>query len=128
MSDPRFHFGRRFVRLRSEESSEEPQKIGFANKVGWAGYANEGALFVKHFTYEEGATYPDYGCNNEFFTAGLFMEVESLSPLRQLEPGDSLEHVERWQLLGGVNVSGDEDSLEEVARLATGKLRMKDEG
>jgi hypothetical protein len=121
MSDPRLHFGRRFVRLRSDESSEEPQKIGLANKVGWAGYVNEGTLFVKHFTYEEGAVYPDHGCNNEFFTAGLFMEVESLSPLRQLEPGDTLEHVERWHLFEGVNISDDEDSLEGVARLATQK-------
>jgi hypothetical protein len=118
MSDPRLSFGRRFVRLRSEEALDEPQKIGLANKVGWAGYVLDGTLFVKHFTYEEGATYPDYGCNNEFFTAGLFMEVESLSPLRQLEPGDSLEHVERWHLFGGVNVSDDEASLEEVAQLA----------
>jgi hypothetical protein len=88
------------------------------NKRGWAGYVNGGALFVKQFAYEDGATYPDYGCNNEFFTAGLFIEVESLSPLKLLEPGDSIEHVERWRLFDGVNISNDEDSLEEVARLA----------
>jgi hypothetical protein len=119
MSDARFSFGRRFVRLRSDESNEEPQKIGLANKVGWAGYVTGGTLFIKHFAYVDGATYPDYGCNNEFFTAGLFIEVESLSPLKQLEPGESIEHVERWHLFDGVNVSDDEASLEEVARLAT---------
>jgi hypothetical protein len=119
MSDARFGFGRRFVRLRSDESNDEPQKIGLANKRGWAGYVNGGTLFVKRFAYEEGASYPDYGCNNEFFTAGLFIEVESLSPLRQLDPGESIEHVERWRLFDNVNVGDDEDSLEEVARLAT---------
>ena len=119
MSDTRFSFGRRFVRLRSDESNAEPQKIGLANKQGWAGYILDSTLFVKHFAYEEGATYPDYGCNNEFFTAGLFIEVESLSPLKQLEPGDTIEHVERWLLFEGVSVGDDEASLEEVARLAT---------
>jgi hypothetical protein len=119
MSDPRLSFGRRFVRLRSDESNNEPQKIGLANKQGWAGYILDGTLFVKHFPYEEGAAYPDYGCNNEFFTAGLFIEVESLSPLKALEPDDTIEHVERWYLFDGVNVDDDEDSLEEVARLAT---------
>jgi hypothetical protein len=117
MSDARLSFGRRFVRLRSDASSDEPQKIGLMNKRGWAGYVLDGTLFVKNFPYEEGAVYPDYGCNNEFFTAGLFIEVESLSPLKLLEPGDSIEHVERWRLFEGVG--DDEDSLEEVARLAT---------
>jgi hypothetical protein len=119
MSDARFSFGRRFVRLRSDEANDEPQKIGLANKQGWAGYVNGGTLFVKRFAYEEGASYPDYGSNNEFFTAGLFIEVESLSPLKALEPGESIEHVERWRLFDNVNVNDDEDSLEEVARLAT---------
>lgn len=119
MSDARFTFGRRFIRLRSDESNDEPQKLGLANKQGWAGYILDSTLFVKHFPYEDSATYPDYGCNNEFFTAGLFLEVESLSPLKQLEPGDTLEHVERWQLFDGINVGDDEDSLEEVARRAT---------
>lgn len=117
MADARFSFGRRFVRLKSDPSNEEPQKIGLANKRGWSGYVVGGTLFVKSFTYEEGAAYPDYGCNNEFFTAGSFMEVESLSPLKRLEPGESVEHVERWRLFEGVNVSDDEGSLEEVARL-----------
>ena len=117
MSDARLSFGRRFVRLRSDASNDEPQKIGFANKQGWAAYSLPDALFVKRFAYEEGATYPDYGCNNEFFTAGSFMEVESLSPLRQLEPGETIEHVERWHLFESVG-GGGEDSLEEVARRA----------
>jgi hypothetical protein len=119
MSDARLRFGRRFVRLRSDPSNTEPEKIGLANKRGWAGYVVDGTLFVKRFDYEEGAAYPDYGCNNEFFTAGSFIEVESLSPLRRLEPGESIEHVERWRLFEGVRLGDDEDSLEEVARLAT---------
>jgi hypothetical protein len=118
MSDARLRFGRRFVRLKSDPSNAEPEKIGLLNKRGWAAYVLGSTVFVKHFQYREGATYPDYGCNNEFFTAGSFIEVESLSPLKQLEPGDSIEHVERWQLFDGVNIGDDEDSLEEVARLA----------
>lgn len=119
MSDARLRFGRRFIRFASDPSNAEPEKIGLLNKRGWAAYLSGEALFVKRFAYEEGADYPDYGCNNEFFTAGDFVEVESLSPLRLLETGESVEHVERWHLFGGVSAGDDDDSLEEVARLAT---------
>ena len=130
MSDARLSFGRRFIRLRCDPSDTEPEKIGLLNKRGWAAYLLDDALFVKRFPYEEGAAYPDYGCNNEFFTAGSFIEVESLSPLKQLEPGESVEHVERWHLFEPAG-AGAEDALEEVARLATentkdGGLRTED--
>jgi hypothetical protein len=118
MGDARFRFGRKLIRLRVDASATEPQKVGVANKRGWAAYLLDGTLFVKRFAYEEGASYPDYGCNNEVFTAGSFVEVESLSALRQLEPGESVEHVERWHLFDGVRADDDEESLNEsVSRL-----------
>jgi hypothetical protein len=98
MSDPRLRFGRRLVRVRSDAGLPAPQKLGVANKLGWAAYVSGGTLFVKRFGYEEGARYPDLGCNNEVFTAGSFIELESLSKLVGLEPGESIEHVERWSL------------------------------
>jgi hypothetical protein len=98
MSDPRLRFGRRLIRVRSDAALDAPQKLGVANKLGWAAYLTGGTLFVKRFGYEEGARYPDLGCNNEVFTAGSFVEVESLSKLVELEPGEPVEHVERWSL------------------------------
>lgn len=111
MSDPRLSFGRELILIRTDDRASSSQKIGVTNKRGWAGYLLGETLFVKRFGYEDGASYPDDGCNNEVYTAGSFIEVESLSPLKQLEPGESIEHVERWQLFAGVKASVEEESL-----------------
>lgn len=111
MSDRRLSFGRRLILVHSDESTQSPQKIGVTNKIGWAAYLSGETLFVKRFSYEMGASYPDSGCNNEIFTAGSFIELESLSPVKSLEPGETIEHIERWQLFGGVKASVEDESL-----------------
>jgi hypothetical protein len=115
MSDPRFSFGRELILVKSDDRSPSPQKIGVANKRGWAAYLSDELLFVKHFDYTEGASYPDSGCNSEVFTAASFIELESLSPLTYLEPGETIEHVERWQLFEGVKAYREDESLEATA-------------
>ncbi len=101
LSDPRWTFSNQSIRLRSDSRIEAPQKIGIGNKQGWAAYQRGATLFVKNFDYEQGASYPDYGCNTEVYTAGSVIEVESLGPLRNINPGDSVTHTEHWRLLRG---------------------------
>jgi hypothetical protein len=112
MSDPRLSFGRRLVRVRTDAARPAPQKLGVLNKRGWAAYRLGTTLFVKRFGHEEGARYPDLGCNNEVFTAGSFIEVESLSKLTELEPGESIEHVERWSLFRDFTAGDADEDLE----------------
>lgn len=113
LSDPRFTFGKKYIRLRTDENIKgKPQKIGAANKLGWAAYLQEKLLFVKRFPYIEGATYPDYGCNFETYTDGTFMEVETLGPLSKIDPGKDVTYVERWYLFNNVNAGTTEDSLD----------------
>ncbi|MCA1564479.1 MAG: hypothetical protein LC803_02245 [Acidobacteria bacterium] len=112
LSDARWSIGKKFIRLTTDASANHPQKVGMMNKQGWAAYRHGTTLFVKRFDYEEGATYPDYGCNCETYTSGDFIEVESLAPLQRLEPGASAEHVERWTLFGEVEAGASEDELE----------------
>lgn len=114
LSDPRWTLGKRFIRLRTDESLSEPQKIGITNKQGWAAYHRRGTLFVKRAAYQEGATYPDCGSNFETFTAASFIEVETLAPLRRLEPGESAEHTEDWSLFSNVQIGTTEQSLSET--------------
>lgn len=114
MSDPRWTFGKKYIQLRTDEKLADPQKIGVANKQGWAAYLREGTLFVKRFHYEEGAAYPDYGCNFETYTEGSFMEVETLGPLTKLEPKDTATHVEHWHLFNGVDAGKDEKTLDKA--------------
>ena len=121
LTDARWSVGKKFIRLSADEGASHPQKIGIMNKQGWAAYQLGRTLFVKRFAYEEGASYPDYGCNCETYTAGDFIEVESLSPLRRLEPGASAEHLERWTLFQDVETGATEDELAAVInRLVTG--------
>jgi len=112
LSDPRFTLGTKYLRLRTDAARDEPQKIGIANKQGWAAYLRKRTLFVKQFDYQEGAAYPDDGCNCESYTAASFIELETLAPLHQLEPGEPAEHVEVWHLFENVDVGASEDALD----------------
>jgi hypothetical protein len=122
LSDPRFTIGKKYLRLRTEESLTESQKIGVGNKQGWAAYFRAGTLFVKQFAYLAGETYPDDGCNCETYTAGSFIELETLGPLRALPSGASAEHVERWNLFANVDIGSSEDTLDAAVRQAIGAL------
>jgi hypothetical protein len=108
-SDPRWKFGRRFFTLRPV-AGMPATKLGLAHLEPWVAYLLPDALFVKTFAFEPGATYPDFGCNLETFTKDTFLEIESLSPLKTLAPGQTVGHSETWHLLSGITQP---DSLEE---------------
>lgn len=97
LADPRLHLGTRFFTLR-QSAEFGPIKIGLSQRCGWAAYLWADCLFVKTFRYEENATYPDMGCNFETFTNEDMLEIETLSPLAELAPGQSIAHSERWGL------------------------------
>ena len=111
LSDPRWRIGPSFIRLSTDSARAGSQKIGAANRRGWAGYARGGQLFVKRYRWEDGRAYPDYGVNTEAYTAGDFIELETLGPLARLAPGESAAHEERWSLARDVDVSGDDPAV-----------------
>jgi hypothetical protein len=104
LADARFRIGPKFIRLSTDAGKEPPQKIGVGNKQGWVAYARNGLLFLKKTSYQDGKSYPDFGCNFEVYTAGNFMEVESLGYLQTLAPGQSAQHVEHWMLARDVTI------------------------
>ena len=97
LTDPRWHLGRRFFTLRQSDGFP-PTKLGVAHKEKWIAYIIEDSIFLKTFDYISGATYPDGGCNFETFTNSDMLEIESLSPLASLAPGESVSHTEIWNL------------------------------
>lgn len=123
LADPRWQIGPKYIRLSTDTSRKESQKVGVANKVGWAAYALGGTLFVKRIPYEEGATYPDFGSNTEVYTAADFLEVESLGPMRRLEPNQSTEHLERWTLFKNVQIGKSEQDVDAALRPVLASLR-----
>ncbi|MBN2047840.1 MAG: hypothetical protein JW750_08370 [Anaerolineaceae bacterium] len=102
MADSRWHWGTKYIMLQSEEGNEKAQKVGGNVPDSWAAYANKNQLFVKHFDYMPDFLYPDNGCCVETFTNEAMLELETLSPMSWLEPGEASEHVEHWALFNNV--------------------------
>jgi hypothetical protein len=100
-ADERWRWGRQFITLRQTPHSS-PTKLGLLHEMKWIGYLTRSTLFIKLVQYEAGATYPDFGCNFETFSNAQMLEIESLSPLRTLAPGESVGHTESWRLFGSI--------------------------
>ena len=80
-------------------------KVGVDSRAGWVAFADGGWVFTHRFEVTPGAEYPDGGATVEVWTQGpgiaagvdfsqpqlrgLFMEMEVLGPLVELEPGDA---------------------------------------
>lgn len=111
--DPRWRFGTKFITLRHDEG-RGPTKLGLAHRMGSVGYLNASTLFVKWFEYRAGQLYPDDGVNFETFTNEEMLEIETLGPLISLDPGQAVEHTERWELFDGLGAPGDEASIEAI--------------
>lgn len=77
-------------------------KLGLTNYPGWSAYFFGGSTFVKHAKVIAGAAYPDNGCAFETFTNGKMCELETLSPLVKLAPGESVQHIEHWTIFDGL--------------------------
>ena len=98
LSDPRWAFVPRALVLRPDPARRTPQKAGAGNTLGWCACVWDREVFVKRFDWDSDARYPDFGCNNEIYAEGDFLELESLGPLRLLPPDGVAEHTERWFL------------------------------
>ena len=112
--DPRWQIGPRFLRLRTDANRAGSQKVGIANRQGWAAYHRNGHLFVKRYDWNDSATYPDFGVNTEAYTAGAFVELETLGALVTLAPGGAATHEERWFMFRDVEQPSSDDALQTV--------------
>ncbi len=121
MADARLTWGRDFILLRQDAKAKGPCKFGLNGEGGWLAYANHGAALVKHYEHLVDAEYPDNGCSIECYTNPDMLEIETLSPLYLLAPGEEVVHVEEWQLLPGVGEVRTEKDAAALAKLAAGK-------
>jgi hypothetical protein len=105
-ADPRWTLLEKYVVLRQDPNNDAPQKIGSYNPDTWGAYLLNGELFVKNSRATAApAAFPDYGCTFETFTNAGFLELETLGPMVELQPGESVEHTERWTLHRDVHVA-----------------------
>jgi hypothetical protein len=74
------------------------------NRDTWAAYILNGEAFVKRSKADPAKTYTDFGCSFETFTNKEFLEIETLGPMTNLLPGETVEHIEDWALFRDVRV------------------------
>jgi hypothetical protein len=114
MKDDRWLWGTDYVLLRQKvvgEGRQERTKVGINDNLGWAAYYLKGNLFIKRFTYVEGARYPDFNSSLEVFSNNRMLELETLAPLVTLPPGGVAVHEERWELHRNVDLAFSEDDV-----------------
>lgn len=111
MNDPRWIWGEKYIQAKQDPLFTSEQKIGVTNKQGWTAYYLNGELLIKRFDFNPDAVYPDYGCNNETYINGNFLEIETLGPLTKLAPGGVVEHTEYW-LLTKATADESEESID----------------
>ncbi len=99
LADCRLHFGNRYITLRQDPSINDPFKLGLDLKKENVYYCLGDDIFRKSFATESGAKYPDNNCSFETYTNSGFLEIESLSPLKSVQPDDTLSLTEHWSIL-----------------------------
>jgi len=111
MDDPRWIWGKKYIQLNYDAERMSEQKVGLLNKQRWCAYQLKGELFIKTFDYDPNSKYADYGCNNEVWVDGTFIELESLGPFAKIPSQGMAEHTEQW-LLARADVNETEESIE----------------
>jgi hypothetical protein len=109
LASPCLTLGKSFILLRAEMKT--PFKIGFPNPRGWLAYWLNGVLFVKRAVFEAHARYSDFGCSSECYCNQQFIELETLAPLAQFDPGTTITHTETWDLYPDVPSPADEAAV-----------------
>lgn len=97
------------------QDDAEEIKVGASGNEEWTAYVNDDHALVKTFPWDPEATYADYGCGVEVFTVPDMLELETLAPKREVDPGETAEHVEHWHLYDGMTVpetGSDVDALD----------------
>jgi hypothetical protein len=103
LADPRWKFTKKYLTLRQDPNNADAQKLGMFNPDTWTAYLLHGEAFLKLTKADAAKTYPDFGCSFETFTNNEFLEIETLGPMTDVYPGQTLEHAERWALFRDVN-------------------------
>jgi hypothetical protein len=103
INDPRLILRDDYLLLIAEPDLP-PVKIGYYNPSGWMAYWLDGILFRKSYDVHLGEKYPDGGCNAEVFCSDKFVELESLGPQTNLEPGSGTTLIETWELFDTLTV------------------------
>lgn len=105
LADKRLTLTKKYLALRQDPNNSEAQKLGIFNPHTWGAYVLNGEVFIKQAAGDAHASYPDFGCSFETFTNNEFLEMETLSPLKKVAPGETVEQIEHWSLHKNVRLT-----------------------
>jgi hypothetical protein len=120
--DPRLHINEEDILIEASPR-DDACKIGYWNRQGWIGYLRDGILFRKRFQPLTAVRYPDGGCNVEVYCSPRYVEMETLAPLRLLEPGQIVTHDEMWEFRTALEVPSTLDGARTFIDLDEGELQ-----
>ncbi|MCJ7626396.1 MAG: DUF4380 domain-containing protein, partial [Anaerolineaceae bacterium] len=98
LEDERIKFSNQYITIEQNPEAKLPIKLGADCRKNWIGYFLDNYLFIKKFIYDKKGEYPDYGSCVEIYTNSDMLELETLSPIQTIEPGEVLIHREEWEL------------------------------
>ncbi len=99
-------------------------KIGSDSEAGWLAYAKDDIVYVKEYPCFPGEEYPDDGCIVEVYVSTKdrpLVELEPLSPLKRLRPGEEYTFTEIWHLFK-YNKPVTEREIEKVRKIIEARL------
>lgn len=105
-------WGNEYILVHAEE--QPPFKIGFPNPRGWLAYWLAGTLFVKRAAYDPHAEYYDFNSSSECYCNSHFIELETLAPIGQLKPDESVTHIETWEVFADIEFPADEAAAKRI--------------
>jgi hypothetical protein len=112
MKNPNVQWGSSYILV--DANMESPFKVGFPNPRGWIAYSRNGVLFVKRAPYDANAEYYDFGCSSECYCNDQFIELETLAPISTIEPGETVSHVEMWELYRNIDRPENEKEVQAI--------------
>ena len=117
MSDTRVFWGNKYIAVKQIPGFDKKFKLGINNTSKWIAYINHNQSLVKIYEPNHpNGIYPDFGVSTEVFTNAEFLEAETLSELRDIEPNETIEHTEIWKLTDNISKpSFTNESLEAAA-------------
>jgi hypothetical protein len=111
--DSRMSITGKYIIIKQDPEISDWFKIGMPNSEGWAAYINGGTMFVKTYKEDHTQKYPDFGSSYETFTNDLMLEMEILSPLKNIEPGGFVEVEEKWFLYDQIAVPKNAEEIDQ---------------
>ncbi|MFB3895319.1 MAG: hypothetical protein ACE14V_03350 [bacterium] len=115
LADKRLTFLDKYILVQQNPKITNPIKLSTKSHPDWVAYWVQGLLFVKRFKPEPGA-YPDFGSNVEVYTNDAMLEVETLGPLKTIRPGESIQHIEWWNIIPFGNTKLDINKIGKVMK------------